>query len=143
MGMTALVLTGLLLTGASEALAHAGRRVAPNAFAAVAIYVALLAAVQEATGFPLVLYRTYFLERHYGLSTEPFRVWLKDQLKASALGLLLGVAGAEAVYWLLRHSPDWWWVLSAALFVILMGLLAKAAPILLLPIFYKFKPLER
>jgi STE24 endopeptidase len=143
MGMTVVVLAGLLVTGGSEALANVGRRIGPNPFAAVAIYVALLAAVQEATGLPLVFYRTYFLERHYGLSAEPFRIWLKDQMKASALGLMLAVAGAEAVYWLLRHSPHWWWALSAGLFVVVMGLMAKVAPILLLPIFYKFKPLER
>jgi len=38
---------------------------------------------------------------------------------------VLGIAGAEVVYFLIVRSPAWWWLLSAAIFVLGMGLLAK------------------
>lgn len=141
--MTGLVLGGLLLTGASGLLAAAARSIAPAHAASVALYVVMLAAVHEATAFPLVFYRTCVLERQYGLSSEPFSAWLRDHAKASALGLVLAIVGAEVVYWLLRDSPSWWWLLSAGLSVAALGLMAKVAPVLLLPIFYTFRPLER
>lgn len=141
--MTVLVLGGLLLTGASSALAAAARSIAPVPAATVAIYVTMLAAVHEATAFPLVFYRTFFLERRYGLSSEPFGAWLRDHAKASVLGIVLGIAGAEVVYGLLVRSPSWWWLLSAGVFVLAMVLMAKMAPVLLLPLFYKFRPLDR
>jgi STE24 endopeptidase len=138
-----LVLGGLLLTGASTALAAAARAIAPAPAASVAIYVALLAAVQEATAFPLVFYRTFFLDRRYGLSSEPFGVWLRDHVKGSLLALVLAMAGAEIVYALLRRYPAWWWLLSAGIFVVGMAVMAKIAPVVLMPIFYRFRPLER
>jgi STE24 endopeptidase len=140
---TGAVLAGLLLTGASSAIATGARWIAPGAVRSTAVYVALLAVVQEATAFPMVVYRSFLLERRYGLSTEPWSVWMRDQAKASALGFVLALAGAEIVYWLLRHAPHWWWLLGAGGFALAMVLMAKVAPILLLPIFYKFKPLER
>jgi STE24 endopeptidase len=142
-GLTALVLGGLLLSGASVALAGAARSITGVSAGAVAIYVALLALVQEATTFPIVFYRDFFLERRYGLSSEPFGAWLRDHAKASAIGLVLGIAGAEVVYFLMRGLPTWWWLASAAVFVAAMGLMAKIAPLVLLPLFYKFTPLER
>jgi STE24 endopeptidase len=57
--------------------------------------------------------------------------------------LLLGVSGAEVVYALIARAPVWWWAPAAAVFIVAMGLMAKVAPVLLLPIFYKFRPLER
>jgi STE24 endopeptidase len=141
--MAGLVLGGLLLTGASRALADAAGGIASGPVALVAIYVTMLAAVQEATALPLVFYRSFFLERRYGLSSEPVRAWLRDHAKASALGIGLAILGAEVVYAFLRYSPSWWWLLSAGTFILAIGLMAKIAPVVLLPMFYKLRPLER
>ena len=148
LALAALVLGGLLLSGASRVLADAAAswaRASPGRFspAAIALYVVLLAAVQEATAFPLRYYRGFFLEHHYGLSSETHGHWLRDHAKAAALGLAIAVAGAEVVYFLLTTWPDWWWLASAAVFTAAMFGLAKLLPLVLLPIFYKFTPLDR
>jgi len=47
-----------------------------------------------------------------------------------------------AIYWLLAATPETWW-LWAALFVILLSVvLANLAPILILPLFFKLRPLN-
>ena len=148
LALAALVLGGLLLSGASRVLADAAAswaRASPGRFspAAIALYVVLLAAVQEATAFPLRYYRGFFLEHHYGLSSETHGHWLRDHAKAAALGLAIAVAGAEVVYFLLTTWPEWWWLASAAVFTAAMFGLAKLLPLVLLPIFYKFTPLDR
>ena len=43
----------------------------------------------------------------------------------------------------LRNWPDDWWWISAGLFAAATIGLAQLAPVVLLPIFYKFKPLDR
>ena len=43
---------------------------------------------------------------------------------------------------LLARFPSSWWLLSAALFVFAIAVMANLAPTLLLPMFYKFRPLE-
>jgi STE24 endopeptidase len=146
--LTALVLGGLLLSGASRVLADAAgswAHAAPGRFSpgAIALYVVLLAVVREATAFPLIYYRGFFLEHRYGLSSETPGRWLRDHAKASALGLLLVVAGAEVVYFLLTVWPTWWWLASAAVFAAAMFGIAKLLPLAVLPLFYKFTPLDR
>ena len=141
--LTAMVLGGLLLSGASLALAGVARSITSAPAGAVALYVVMIAVVQEATAFPLVFYRSCFLERRYGLSSEPFGIWLRDHAKASAIGLVLAIAGAEVVYALMRGLPAWWWLASAAVFVAAMALMAKLAPLVLMPLFYRFTPLDR
>jgi STE24 endopeptidase len=139
----ALLISGgsTLLAGAARSLAHASR----SGFSPVAIvaYVAMLALIQEAVAFPVAFYYGFTLDRRYGLSSEPARTWLRDRAKAVGLGLVLGIAGAEIVYFALRVSAEWWWLISAAVFIVAMCVMAKLAPVVLLPLFYRFTPLDR
>jgi STE24 endopeptidase len=47
------------------------------------------------------------------------------------------------VYFVIGRSPDAWWLPAGATFGALMVLLANLAPVLLLPLFYVVKPLDR
>jgi STE24 endopeptidase len=107
------------------------------------LYVLLLALANELIALPVAFYRSYLLDRRYELSTEPVSTWLKDHLKAFAIVTLLAMAGAEVVYALIRWTPERWWVPAAFGATGVTILLAKLAPIVLLPLFYKFTPLER
>lgn len=92
---------------------------------------------------PLAYYRGVLLERRYELSSQSGRGWAVDQAKGLGLSLVLGIGGAELVYLAIRWQPVWWWIpatIGAALFLLL---LARLAPVLLLPLFYRFTPLER
>jgi STE24 endopeptidase len=146
--VTAAVLAGFLFSGASAAVAERARYVAGVApddysFRVVAIYVTVLAILHELVALPLTFYRGFLLERRYGLSFEPLRAWLRDHLKAVALAFSFGLAGAEVVYASLHAAPAWWWLLSAAVFFAVLLVMANIAPLVLLPLFYKFRPLAR
>jgi STE24 endopeptidase len=141
--VTAGVLAGLLLSGASAALRTLAASLASSPAAVVGFYALFLGVLHEAATCPVSIYRTYALERQYGLSFAPFSAWARDHVKAVLLTTALGVAAAEVVYATLRWWPRWWWAASATAFVGAVVLLAKLAPVVLLPIFYRFKPLER
>ena len=146
--LTAALLGGLLASGGSVWIAEAARRMSgsnPERFSpwAVAIYVVILALLHEALTFPLTFYHLFLLDRRYGLSREPSAVWFRDHAKAMGLAMVLGIAGAEVVFAALDASGAWWWLISAAVFVAAMALMAKIAPIVLLPLFYTFTPLNR
>ena len=92
---------------------------------------------------PLACYRGIILERRYELSSQSVRAWGLDQLKGLGLSLGLALVAAEFVYATIRWQPAWWWIpagIGASLFSIV---LARLAPVLLLPIFYKFTPMDR
>jgi STE24 endopeptidase len=144
--LSAVLLVGLLATSASIALRNGAIAItgAPaSALRTVALYALALALFQEAIGLPLTFYRGFLLERRYALSSESTRTWLFDHAKAFAIGLALSLAGALFVYFALGRWPTWWWLISAAVFMVAVAGLAKAAPVVLLPLFYRFTPLQR
>jgi STE24 endopeptidase len=141
------LLGAIVLSGASVALRSAAEALAPSSVlhdhATIALYVVFLALTTETGGLPLAFYSGYLLERRYGLSNEPLRGWVIDQLKSFAILLLFGVIAATIVYEFIRRSPDGWWLPAGAVFAVLVVGLANLAPVLLLPLFYSVKPLDR
>ena len=147
-GLTSLLLGALLISGGSAFLAAAARRLthasgAGFSPAATAVYVAMLAVLHETVAFPVGFYYSFTLDRRYGLSAESARTWLRDRLKAVSLGVVFGIAAAEVVYFALQVSPARWWLIAAAGFILAMCVMAKLAPVVLLPLFYRFTPLDR
>lgn len=106
-------------------------------------YVIVLVGLNELITFPIAYYRSYHLEHRYELSSEPLSAWLRDHLKALAIGLALSLAAAHGLRQLITWNAEWWWGVAALAGAGLTALLAMAAPVLLLPLFYRFKPLDR
>jgi STE24 endopeptidase len=109
----------------------------------VLAYVTLFGLLHEAGGLPLSFYRGFLLERRYELSTESFRSWLRDQVKSALLGGVLSLAGFSLLYLVIRRWPHGWWAAAAAGFTLFVVIMARLAPVLLLPLFFRFKPLGR
>ena len=111
--------------------------------ATVALYVIAVCVGAELLGFPLAAYRGHVLERRYGLSPASFAQWLFDYAKASALAAALAVVAASVAYAALRSLPAWWWVVTSLALTSGSIVLAYAAPVVLFPLFFKFRALER
>src|SRR5205085_6291819 len=69
------------------------------------------------------------------------RSWLADFLKGFVLGLILETVVIELIYLLLATQPQIWWLEVAVIMLFFTVVLANLAPILILPLFYKFTPL--
>jgi STE24 endopeptidase len=109
----------------------------------VGLYVLILSAVFDVATLPFSLYREFLLERRYGLATQTVRHWMKDHVKGAFISLLFAEVGATFVYVALRRWPGHWWMVAGAGYSVFVVILVNAAPIVLLPLFYTFKPLSR
>ena len=137
-------LIAVVVTGASAGLrAFAQSIVGPSFVMTISVYVVLLGLLNEVIGLPFAFYQGVTLERRYGLSTQTTARWWFDHLKAGLVALVFGLLGALIVCSLIRSDPERWWILAAAIFTIVMVGLVQLAPVLLLPLFYEFKPLDR
>lgn len=140
---TAIILLALLLTGASLALREWAASIAGADRATVlALYVLILSLLFDAATLPFSLYRGFLLERRYGLSSERLGHWLKDHAKAAAIGIVFAELAAAFVYVAMRYWPDLWWVAAGAGYAVIAIVLVTLAPIVLLPLFFTFKPLQ-
>jgi STE24 endopeptidase len=132
----------LLITGWSGWLRDlALRRGFQNYTLAVFLYLFFLLLIGKALGLGLDYYG-FRLERRFQLSTQKTRSWLWDETKGFLVGLILAAIIVELLYFMIRQSPQHWWLITWALFMGLFILLAQLAPVVLFPIFYKFEPLD-
>jgi STE24 endopeptidase len=144
-----LVLLGLSVSGGAVSLQEGAAGVSgtlptglEEAVTVVFVTIATLLLLQLVE-MPFAYYQGFVLEHRYGLSTQSIAHWLADQVKGVVLGIGLGVVGASIVFATIRNWPDVWWIVSASAFALAMVGLVRVAPVLLLPLFYKFKPLDR
>ena len=132
----------LLITGWSGWLRDlALRRGFQNYTLAVFLYLFFLLLISKVLGFGFDFYG-FRLERRFQLSTQNFRAWLWDEIKGFLVGLVMAAIVVELLYFMIRQSPQHWWLITWALFIGLFIMLAQLAPVVLLPIFYKFEPLD-
>lgn len=112
-----------------------------NPWLLVALYAAVFGGLYYLIDLPLAFYSGYILPHRFGQSNQTLRGWVSDQIKSLLVGGLVGLPLLEAVYAVLRVFPDTWWIWAAVLMLFFSVLLSILAPVLLMPLFYKFKPL--
>ena len=127
-------------------LALAGARLArrldvPGPLLADAVvYAAVVGGAIELALLPFGL-AGHRLSRRAGISRQDVRGWLRDRAKGGALALVFGSAALAVVVWLARAQPTWWWAILAALAIAFELALTVVAPVLLLPLFLRSRPL--
>jgi STE24 endopeptidase len=136
------MLVVLLATGWSGTLRDTALRAAFHNYSlAVFLYLGMLMVLGKLLGFGLDFY-SFRLEHRFQLSNQRLRSWLWDETKGFLLGLVLGAIVVELLYFIIRQSPQHWWLITWAAFLGLFVLLAQLAPVILFPILYKFEPLQ-
>jgi len=132
----------LMITGWSGWLRDlALRRGFQNYTVALFLYLFFLLLISKVLGVGLDYYG-FRLERKVQLSTQRMRSWMWDEIKGFLVGLVMAGIVVELLYFMIRQSPQHWWLMIWALFMGLFILMAQLAPVVLFPIFYKFEPLD-
>ena len=104
-------------------------------FAALSIFTNLLRV-------PFSLYETFVIEERYGFNVMNFRMWISDLLKSIILAALLGGLLLGLVLALVIHGGDVWWIWAWMLVGGFELLLLWLFPVVILPLFNKFDPIE-
>jgi STE24 endopeptidase len=111
--------------------------------ASAAAYAALVMTFSSVVGMPLAFWRGWWRERRWGFSTQSARSWLSDRAKGLAVSIALGVAGWTATVSLARALPGWWSLPAGVAFALAVLFLSFVAPVVLEPLFNRFRPLDR
>jgi len=133
------LLAVFLFSGLSALLVKAAYSISSSGWLAMPVYLLLVFFLYYILNFPLNFYRTLLLEHQFKLSRQSMKDWFLDQLKAGVISYFISVVILEVFYLLLSRQPEhWWWIIS--LFWIFLSLvLAKLAPVLIIPLFFKYK----
>ncbi len=133
----------LRLQGALEALGNGGSLPFPLPWWGVLLlFVVLLSLPWMVLTFPLDYFQGFILPHRFGISNQTLGSWISDLLKGLAVSALLGAPILIVLFALIRNMPESWWFWTAAVYTLFTTILTALAPILLMPIFFKFEPLS-
>ena len=131
-----------LTTGWSIDLRNNLLSLTTNEWLVVAGFVLVFGGIYFLIDLPLGYYSGFILPHRYDLSTQSLKGWVGDQVKGVLVGGVLGLVVIEIIFFVLRISPGLWWLWAGLILLFFNIILANLAPVLLMPLFFKFVPLE-
>lgn len=135
-------LIALLATGVNGTLRDWAYRGAGQSYSlAVLFYVLMLLIISKGLSFGLDYY-SFRVEHQFHLSNQKLKSWLWDEAKGWLIGLVVAAILVEMIYNIIRMAPFKWWIIVWVVYNGLAIFFAQIAPIVLFPLFYKFRPLE-
>jgi Zn-dependent protease with chaperone function len=113
-----------------------------NEWLLVPLFVVVFGGIFFLLNLPLGYYSGFVLPHRYEQSNQSLKDWIIDQLKGMAVGAPLGLILLELLYLALRVTGDLWWLWAAGGLLLFNVLLINLAPILIMPLFNKYVPLD-
>jgi STE24 endopeptidase len=90
---------------------------------------------------PFAYHTGYRLPHRFGQSTQSLRGWWSDVAKGLLLSACIGVPVLLGLYAILRGRPETWWILGTLAYLGFTIVLSLVAPVVLMPLFNRFRPL--
>ena len=113
-----------------------------NDYLALIAFAACLGALQLAFTLPLSWYASYHVEHAFGLSNQSVGRWISERVKGFAISMPFVLCVLCILYFSLRSFGAQWWIPVASVLVLLSVLLTWVAPLVIMPIFYRFTPID-
>jgi len=128
--------------GWSISLRAAISKLTTNEWLLVPLFVAVFGGIFFLLNLPFGYYSGFVLPHRFDQSNQSLKDWIVDQLKGIAVGAPLGLILLELLYLALRATGSLWWLWAAGGLLIFNVLLINLAPILIMPLFNKYVPLD-
>ncbi len=106
------------------------------------IYTGLFLLLSSILSLPFTIYSTFVIEEKFGFNRTTVKTFLTDLIKMILLTVAIGAPLLALVLWFFEWAGEMAWIycwVGVVLFSIVLQLLA---PVLILPLFNKFTPLE-
>ncbi|THD82697.1 MAG: M48 family peptidase [Phenylobacterium sp.] len=130
----------ILRSGVLVRVRNGVERGKPRPWLAVAAVIAVSSLAELVLGLPWDAYSSWWREKSYGLTSQPFAGWLSEHLLGAVISIVLLVILASLVYALIRRAPRTWWLWATG--VVTLGFFAfnVLQPILIEPLFNTYTP---
>ncbi|MBK8550796.1 MAG: M48 family metallopeptidase [Ignavibacteria bacterium] len=136
------VLIILIFTGLSKEIESIALGYTSNKYFALLIFLGIIGVFESIINFPLNFYAGFILEHKYNLSNQTLIKYFTERLKGFVLGLVIGIPVLFAFYYILSTFGENWWLILGIFMFVISVILGRLAPTLIMPLFYKFKPIE-
>ena len=106
------------------------------------IFFAALSVFANLLRIPFSLYEAFVIEERYGFNVMSFKVWVSDLFKNIVIGAVMGGLLLGLLLILVVYAGNAWWIGAWMLVGAFELLLLWLFPVVILPLFNKFDPIE-
>ncbi len=135
------LLATLVTTAAGRSLGASCTSAVANPYAALLLFACAVGALHTALTLPLAWYSGFLIEHRFGLSNQSAVAWARERLKGFALAAPLGAGAFCLLYFCLGKFGPLWWLPAGTALTLISVVLVRLAPVLIMPLFYRFTPL--
>ncbi|MCW5209972.1 M48 family peptidase, partial [Desulfobulbus sp. US1] len=131
-----------ILAGGFNAVDLLARSVGWGSISTGLLFTGALILLSFLLGLPFSLYSTFVIEERFGFNKTTAKTFVLDLLKGVLLAIIIGGSLLAAVLWFFEIIGSMAWLycwLAVTLFTLVLQFLA---PVLIMPLFNKFTPLE-
>ncbi len=140
--LTPLILWLFLIAGLPAYFKYISLSIYQNDYIGLIIFYALTAGFLYILCLPLEFYSGFLVERKFSLSNQTLRDWVIMEFKKNLVAFIISAPLAIALYAFLKLWPVGWWLWTAVLWFCVSIILAKFAPVIIVPLFYKYSPIK-
>ncbi len=105
------------------------------------VFAGILTLASQFLQIPTAAYRTFVIEDRYGFNRTTVRTFVLDRIKGALIGGLLGAGVFSVILWFFAWS-DLAWLYCWGAVTLIQGMVTLVAPVLIMPLFNKYEPLE-
>lgn len=105
-------------------------------------FAGLLFVISTLWGIPFKLYETFVLEERYGFNKTTPKTFVLDLVKGGGITLLIGAPLFALLLLFFKNTDGHAWWISWLVITLVQLVLMYLAPVVILPLFNKFEPLE-
>jgi STE24 endopeptidase len=106
------------------------------------IFAGILLLLSQIIHIPFSAYATFVIEEKYGFNRTTVKTFIMDILKSWLLMAVIGGTVFSIVLWFFEKTGTWAWLYCWGAMIIIQLFLSFIAPVVIMPIFNKFYPLE-
>ncbi len=133
---------GFILLGGFRLADSLARSAGWGMIATGLVFAAILGGLSLVVGMPFKIYDTFVIEARYGFNKTTVATFIADIFKELLLGAILGGAVLAGVLWFFVHAGPLAWLYAWGALAVFQLVLMYIAPVVILPMFNKFTPLE-
>ena len=136
------LLVMLVASGATRQIEEFLRSSVTNDYVVLLLFTLAIGLLQAGITLPAGLFSGYSIERRYHLSNQTLRGWAWERFKGLLLSLPLMLGIVAVVYFCLVTYGGLWWLPVSMVISAFSVVLARLAPVLIMPLFYRFTPMS-
>lgn len=106
------------------------------------IFTGLLLLLSGSISLPFSVYSTFVIEERFGFNKTTVKTFILDIIKSVLLSILIGAPVLAAILWFFALGGKLAWVYCWLIVVAFILIMQFLAPVLIMPLFNKFTPLE-